>query len=333
MKSIAALAGPPAVALVVSLPVVALVARLPVVALVAPLPVAMEEEGMEVDQAQAEVIQIQVGDLTFDAVVAGPEDGELVFMLHGFPQSAFEYRHQIPVLADMGFRVVAPNQRGYSPGARPEDVASYAIPHLVADVVGMADALGRERFHVVGHDWGAAVAWFTGLAHPDRVISLVPISVPHPFAFTEALGSATGDQVERSGYFQLFASDSAVALFLANDAAALRGIYQGAGLTPEEVQAYVDLLGEPGALQAALNWYRAMNLGAGASMTPIRMPTMYVWSTEDVALGREGAELTAKYVEGPYRFEILEGVSHWIPEEAPERLNALLREHFAPYTG
>ncbi len=311
--------------------IAALAALLAVTALVAPLTVGTQERGMDADQAQAETIRIQVGDLTFDALAAGPEHGELVFLLHGFPQSAHEYRHQIPVLADMGFRVVAPNQRGYSPDARPQDVAAYAIPHLVEDVVGMADALGREQFHVVGHDWGAAVAWFTGLAHPERVISLVPISVPHPFAFTEALGSATGDQAERSSYFQLFASDSAVALFLANDAAALRGIYQGAGLSPEEVQVYVDLLGEPAALQAALNWYRAMNLGAGASMTPIRMPTMYVWSTEDVALGREGAELTEKYVEGPYRFEILEGVSHWIPEEAPERLNALLREHFAPY--
>ena len=279
-------------------------------------------------------IQLQVGDLTFDALAAGPEDGELVFMLHGFPQSSHEYRDQIPVVAGMGFRVVAPDQRGYSPGARPEGVDAYAIPSLVADVVGMADALGRERFHVVGHDWGAAVAWYVGLTHPDRVISLVPVSVPHPFAFREALQSSTGDQAQRSSYFQVFASDSAAAMFLANDAARLRDIYTGwGGLSDEDVQAYVDLLGEPEALQAALNWYGAMNLdaGTGSDVTPISMPTMFVWSTEDVALGREGAELTEKYIEGPYRFEILEGVGHWIPEEAAGRLNELLREHFAPY--
>jgi len=150
----------------------------------------------------------------------------------------------------------------------------------------------------------------------------------------------TGDQAQRSGYFQFFASDSAAATFLANDAARLREIYtEWGGLSDEDVQVYVDLLSEPGALQAALNWYGAMNLGGGggaggtaggapAGVTPISMPTMFVWSTEDEALGREGAELTEKYVEGPYRFEVIEGVSHWIPEEAADRLNELLREHF-----
>jgi pimeloyl-ACP methyl ester carboxylesterase len=300
---------------------------------------ATEEEGGETmteTAASAETamerIQLQVGEFTFDALAAGPEDGDLVFMLHGFPQSSHEFRSQIPVVAAMGFRVVAPDQRGYSPGARPEGVEAYTTANLVADVIGMADALGRERFHVVGHDWGAAVAWSVGLAHPDRVISLVPLSVPHPYAFSEALRSTTGDQAQRSGYFQLFASDSAAATFLANDAARLRDIYAGwGGLSDEDVQVYVSLLSEPGALQAALNWYGAMNLGTGGGggQTPISMPTMFVWSTEDTALGREGAELTEKYVEGPYRFEVIEGVSHWIPEEAADRLNELLREHFA----
>ena len=290
-------------------------------------------EAVASGETAMERIQLQVGEFTFDAIAAGPVDGELVFMLHGFPQSSYEFRNQIPAVAEMGFRVVAPDQRGYSPGARPEDVEAYAVGNLVADVVGMANALGKERFHVVGHDWGAAVAWNVGLTNPDRVISLVPLSVPHPYAFSEALRSSTGDQAERSGYFQLFASDSAAATFLANDAEGLRGIYaawSGGGLSDEDVQVYVDLLSEPGALQAALNWYGAMNLGAGgAAVTPIGMPTMFVWSTEDTALGREGAELTEKYVEGPYRFEVIEGVSHWIPEEAADQLNALLREHFA----
>lgn len=290
-------------------------------------------EAVAAGETAMERIQLQVGELRFDATAAGPVDGELVFMLHGFPQSSYEFRNQIPAVAEMGFRVVAPDQRGYSPGARPASVEAYAISNLVADVVGMADALGKERFHVVGHDWGAVVAWNVGLTNPDRVISLVPLSVPHPYAFSEALRSSTGDQAERSGYFQLFASDSAAATFLANDAEGLRGIYaawSGGGLSDEDVQVYVDLLSEPGALQAALNWYGAMNLGpGGAAVTPIGMPTMFVWSTEDTALGREGAELTEKYVEGPYRFEVIEGVSHWIPEEAADQLNALLREHFA----
>ncbi|MCG8469642.1 MAG: alpha/beta hydrolase [Gemmatimonadetes bacterium] len=276
--------------------------------------------------------RIEAGGLAFDARVAGPEDGPLVFMLHGFPQSSYEWRHQIPALADMGFRVVAPDQRGYSAGARPEGVDAYGIPHLVGDIVGMADALGREAFHVVGHDWGAAVAWFVGLTHPDRVVSLVPMSVPHPFAFSQALADPEGEQARMSGYMEILRSEGAEERLLGDDAAMLRGVYAGAGLSDEDVETYVALLSQPGAMTGALNWYRAMDLqGGGAPMTPIAMPTMFIWSTEDTALGREGAELTERFVEGPYRFEILEGVSHWVPEEAAERVNELLGEHFAPY--
>ncbi len=295
------------------------------VALFAPTRLFAQESAME-------RIQIEVDGLLFDALAAGPEGGELVLLLHGFPQTSYSYRRQVPALAGAGFRVVAPDQRGYSPGARPAAVEAYAIPQLVADVVGMADALGRESFHLVGHDWGAAVAWFTALLHPERVTSLVAISVPHPFAFAEALGSPSGEQARMSGYMERFRAADAEERFLANDAALLRGLYRGSGLTAEDVQVYVDALGTPEAIGAALNWYRATELGRTAGrMTPIRMPTMYVWSTGDVALGREGAELTEKYVEGPYRFEVLEGISHWIPEQAAARLNELLLEHLAPY--
>jgi pimeloyl-ACP methyl ester carboxylesterase len=266
----------------------------------------------------------------FDARVAGPEDGPVVFLLHGFPQSSFEWRHQLPVLAEMGFRAIAPDQRGYSPGARPDGVEAYAIPHLVDDLTGMADAVGARTFHVVGHDWGAAVTWFAALLHPDRVLSIVPISVPHPTAFQRALADPNGEQARMSGYMQTFRSEGAEDMFLADDAALLRGIFDG--LEPAEAQEYVDVLGTREAIGAALNWYRAMNLSTDpGTMTPIRMPTTFIWGTDDEALGREGAEMTARYVEGPYRFEILEGVGHWVPEEATEQVNRLLREHFAPF--
>ena len=279
-------------------------------------------------------VQIQASGFTFDARVAGPEDGPLVLLLHGFPQSSYEWRAQIPVLAEMGFRVVAPDQRGYSPGARPAGVDSYTIPHLVGDVVEIADAFGARQFHVVGHDWGAAVAWYTGLTHPERVLSLVPISVPHPFAFGQALSNPEGEQAQRSGYMEMFRSDTAEATFLADDASALRSIYGGSGLTADEIEEYVRLLSEPGALTGALNWYRAMLLpssGSATALTPISMPTMYVWSDADVALGREGAELTENFVQGPYRFEVLRGIGHWVPEQAPDQLNALLGEHFEAF--
>lgn len=282
-------------------------------------------------QTEIERVRIPVGDLVFDARAAGPEDGPLVLLLHGFPQSSYEWRHQMPVLAGMGFRAVAPDQRGYSPGARPAGVEAYAMPRLVADVVGMADALGADRFHLVGHDWGAAVTWFAALAHPDRVVSIVPVSVPHPLAFARALADPGGAQAGMSSYMEVFRSDSAEAMFLRDDARTLREIYAGAGLSSADIDEYVELLSEPGALTGALNWYRAMNLGTAGGGAPIRMPTTFVWSTADVALGREGAELTEEFVEGPYRFEVLEGVSHWVPEEAADALNRILREHLDPY--
>ena len=281
-----------------------------------------------------EWIRIEANGFTFDARALGPTDGPLVFLLHGFPQSSLEWRYQMPVLAEMGFRVVAPDQRGYSAGARPSEVEAYRIPDLTEDVAAMADALGHRTFHVVGHDWGAIVAWYAGLRFPDRVVSLVPVSVPHPFAFGQTLAQPGSDQSRRSGYMQLFRADSAEAVFLRDDARFLRSLYGGAGLTEEETLEYVSLLQEPGAMTGALNWYRAMVLPASGptpSLTPIAMPTLYVWSDSDPTMSREGAELTASFVEGPYRFEVLEGIGHWIPEEAAESFNRLLREHFEPF--
>lgn len=277
-------------------------------------------------------LEIELGAWTFDARAAGPADGPLVLLLHGFPQTSYEWRAQLPLLGEMGFRAVAPDQRGYSPGARPEGVEAYAIAELVGDVAGIADALGHATFHLVGHDWGGAVAWTAALTLPERVTSLVAISVPHPLAFRTALQSPSGEQARMSSYMETFRSRGAEELFLAEDAALLRGIYAGAGLSPEDVQVYVEALGTPEALRAALSWYRAMDLREGfAGLGPIRMPTTFVWSTGDAYLGREGAELTERFVEGPYRFEVLEGVSHWVPEEAHGRLGEILRRHFTPY--
>ena len=275
-----------------------------------------------------EITELHVHGMVFDARAAGPEDGELVFLLHGFPQTSYSFRHQIVAVAGAGYRAIAPDQRGYSPGARPEFIRDYKVTDLVEDVIGMADALGRDTFHVVGHDWGAAVAWFTALYHPERVLSVVAVSVPHPLAFFEVLADPEGDQAQRSSYMEMLRSEDAEQLFLADDAAMLRAVYEDAGLEASAIEVYLDVLGNEPALHGALNWYRAMGIPQfPRRMTPIRMPTMYVWSTEDHALGREGAEATVKYVEGPYRFEVLEGVSHWVPEEAAERLSELLLEH------
>ena len=269
--------------------------------------------------------QVPVGSFTFDALVAGPDDGELVVLLHGFPESATEWAAQLPALADAGYRAVAPDQRGYSPGARPDGVEHYAVEHLMSDVLAVADWFGGHTFHLVGHDWGAAVAWAVAGRYPERLRTLTSVSVPHPNAFAKALQG--DDQRSRSSYIQVFRDEQkAETLLLEDDAMRLRVMYQGK--VPEShVEECVARLQQPGAMTAALNWYRAMRPGLVGDIGDITVPTMFVWSDEDVALGREGAEATAEFCTGPYRFEVLEGVSHWIPEEAPEELNRLLLDH------
>ena len=277
--------------------------------------------------------QVDVGGFTFDVRTAGPDDGEVVILLHGFPQTSYEWRHQLRALGEAGFRAVAPDQRGYSPGARPSRVEDYALPLLAADVIGLADAIGAERFHVVGHDWGAAVAWAVAVAARDRVITANPVSVPHPDAFARVLADPASCQVAASAYFDLFVQPDSEDAFLANDHALLRGIY--AGIDAEAVAEYVRVLGSKPALGAALNWYRA-NIGdrnlQGLAVGPVEVPTMFTWSDGDTALCIDGALLTQEYVEGPYRFEVLEGVSHWIPDLAPDAMTALLVDHLTGYS-
>lgn len=270
-------------------------------------------------------LELAVGDLVFDARAEGPDDGALVLLLHGFPQTSFSWRHQLPALAAAGFHAVAPDQRGYSPRARPADVGEYRFDRLVGDVLGFADALGADRFHLVGHDWGGAVAWQVAGRHSDRLVTVTSVSTPHPAAFGRAIRD--GDQRDRSSYIEFFRSPSAEPFFLDNDAAGLRTLYTASALPEDAVEEYVRVLTQPGAMTGALDWYRSADLGLVEGLGPITTPTMYVWSTYDPALGREAAEATAGCVEGPYRFEVLEEVSHWIPEQAPARLNELLLAH------
>jgi pimeloyl-ACP methyl ester carboxylesterase len=278
--------------------------------------------------------RIAVGDLTFDARIDGPEGGTGVLLLHGFPQTSLAWSAALPALAGAGYRACAFDQRGYSPDARPAEVEAYRIPDLVGDVLGVADALGFDRFHLVGHDWGGAVAWQVAGRHADRVLTLTVVSTPHPAAFGAALaGELGGDQQQRSGYIEMFRAPDSQDQFLANDAQGLRMLFGVSGMPEGGGDRYVEALGTPEALGAALNWYRAADLTLVEGVGPITMPTMYVWSTEDPALGREPAEATGAHVAGPYRFEVLEGVGHWVPEAAPDRMNALLIDHLTAASG
>lgn len=273
-----------------------------------------------------EQLRIRVGDgLVLDAVVDGPADGPadgpVALLLHGFPQSAWSWREVSPALVAHGLRVVAPDQRGYSPDARPVGVEHYRMTALVADAVAVLDAVGADRAHVVGHDWGAAVAWHLAGRHPDRVRTLTAVSVPHPLAFVEALRT-DDDQRKRSRYMKDWLDPGAEKSLLAGGLERVFG-----GVPGVDASEYVARLREPGALTAALSWYRAQSLDDLDGLGPITMPTMHVWSDDDAALGPAGAHGTAAHVAGPYRFEVLPGVSHWIPEQAPAELSRLLLEH------
>jgi pimeloyl-ACP methyl ester carboxylesterase len=285
--------------------------------------------------AGIERISISARGMAFDASASGPPSGRPVLLLHGFPQTSRSWEHQLAALGAAGMRAVAFDQRGYSPSARPAEVDDYRLRELVADVVAVADALGFERFDVVGHDWGAMVAWVLAGRHPDRVRTLCAVSVPHPWAFAGALqeGGDDGDQKRRSSYIEIFRLPGHVAerRLLGDDGKGegLRAMFVSTGMPPDapELEEFVSAMSEPGALTAALNWYRAMAPEEAADIGAIEVPTLFVWSTADSAIGRRAAEDCGKFVSGPYRFEVLPGVSHWIPETAPGDLSKLLLEH------
>lgn len=279
-----------------------------------------------VDAALTEVT-LEVGEFVFDAAVAGPSTGELVVLLHGFPQTWNQWRHQIESLTDAGYRVLAPNQRGYSPGARPEAVDDYSLDLIVEDLLGMVDALGRDRFHLVGHDFGGAVVWQAAAQHPDRVASVVAVSTPHMDAMAVELSDPDSDQSARSAYFETFRAEGSEQLFLADDAALLKSLYDQAGITGPDRDAQLGVLANEAGMRAALNWYRAGTI-TFEPIGPVTIPTMFIWSDEDSALGPDAAMATQEHVTGPYRFEVIEGVNHWVPEQAAEEVSALLVEFF-----
>jgi pimeloyl-ACP methyl ester carboxylesterase len=269
---------------------------------------------------------VDVGDLSFDVRADGPEDGRPVLLLHGFPETSLSWAAVTPRLTEAGLRTYAVDQLGYSPGARPLDVDAYALTNLAQVTADLMTAMAVPVADVVGHDWGANVAWALAAWHEDRVRSLTAVSVPHPTAFTAAWRSDP-EQKERSAYIRLFWQEGkAEEVLLADDARRLRRMF-GNAVDREAVDEYVAVLSAPGALTAALNWYRAMSSATPVDDVPV--PTTYVWSDGDIAIGRIAAEGCAEYVTGDYRFVELAGVSHWIPEQAPDELAAAILDRVA----
>ena len=271
-----------------------------------------------------------VGALTFDALAAGDPavatQGRLVLLLHGFPETDESYRDLLPAVARAGYYAVAFNQRGYSPRARPPAVEDYVLSALVSDVMLVAQHFGAPTFHVVGHDWGGAVAWVTAAAHPDAVRTLTALSTPHPDALSEAMAHPDDPQSKASGYMQTFRAPGSEDRLLADGRRSFLGIFgPGAGLPPDKAEAYADVLATPPALGAALNWYRATPLPSPMRVGPVSAPTLYVFGAADGAFAVSTAQATAAHVTGPYRYVELAGLGHWLPETAaPAILQALL---------
>ncbi len=269
--------------------------------------------------------------MVFRGRSAGAEgsSGEPVILLHGFPETSIMWAGLMERLGDEGYRCFAPDQRGYSPGARPSGVEDYEYRELVSDVMSLADALGYARFHLIGHDWGSAVGWAILHQHPDRVRSWTAMSVPHMDAFASAIADDP-DQRKRSQYMAFFAlPEKPERSLTADDFAALRSLWSS--IPKEQVKEYVDVFSQPGALTAALNWYRANavlleNRREGPKFGAVQHSTLLIWGNQDIAIGRVAVERTEQYMKGPYRLVEL-NAGHWLVQEAPERVHDEILAH------
>jgi pimeloyl-ACP methyl ester carboxylesterase len=264
--------------------------------------------------------------MVFDVRDGGPRDGAPVVLLHGFPQDAAAWTAVSADLHPAGLRTLAPDQRGYSPSARPPARSAYRLRELTGDVLALLDEAGLGSAHVVGHDWGGVVAWALAAWHPERVRTLTALSVPHPAAMAKAL--VTSDQLLRSYYMGLFQLPFVPErLLLAAGGEPLRRMFLRSELPRDVCEHYVRRMREPGALTAALGWYRALPLYPRDPVGTVRVPTLHLWSDRDAFLGRTATEQTHRFVHAPYRLEVLAGLTHWIPELAPERTAALVVQH------
>lgn len=269
--------------------------------------------------------------LTFRVIDEGPLDGPPIVLLHGFPQTAAQWSRLTPFLHERGYRTLAPDQRGYSPGARPRGRYAYRVAALAGDIAALITALGDEPVHLVGHDWGSIVAWATAARRPDLVRTLTSVSVPHPMAFARSL--LRSSQAVRTCYMALFQvpwlpevvlSAAFRAAGSAGDSALRRRAAAVSGLDDEQFERVRRDIVDSGALHYALNWYRAMPIvDRRRAAQRIAAPTTHVSSTRDIFIARKGAELTAGYVTGPYTHEILDA-THWVPEERPAELAAVI---------
>lgn len=280
-------------------------------------------------EVPAESRSLAVGDLRLHAVMAGPEEGPLALVLHGFPECWYSWRHQIPALARAGYRVVAPDQRGYNLSDKPAGVERYQIDELTGDIVGLIHGLGHERATIVGHDWGGVAAWRLAMDYPEAVERLVVMNAPHPVAFAEAL-AADGSQRLKSWYmfaFQVPWLPEAVLGLWPRRTARLffRGTaVRGGAFTETDLEVMAAALAQPGALRAMIHWYRAaFRYRPARRASVIEVPTLLLWAEEDVALGKALTYGLGRWVRD-LEIYYLADCGHWVQNEAPDEVNERL---------
>lgn len=270
---------------------------------------------------------ISIDGLDFTIDTAGEANAPAVLLLHGFPESRYMWHPQMEALAAAGYRVVAPDQRGYSTGARPEGEDAYRVELIVQDAVNLMQALGVGRFHLVGHDWGGQIAWLVADRHAEKIRTLSILSRPHPAAFARALVEDP-QQAERSGHHRWFRDADAYARMRVDGLRPVREALESQHVPPEVAAVHIAKLAEPGGLEGAMNWYRASGF-TGKDMPALDLPTLYVWGTADATVGRYAAELTRQYANGPFQFIPVEGAGHFIVDECPDVVSDLLLKHIS----
>lgn len=266
---------------------------------------------------------VQVNGYDFSTLVSGHPDSTAVILLHGFPESSAMWKRTMADLNREGYYTIAPDQRGYSAGARPKAIDEYKVQHLAKDIIEIAKNLGVEQFHLVGHDWGSGVGWFIAAQYPDQVLSYTSLSVPHLEAFGRAYREDSL-QYNASGYISRFQIKLLPEYYMARgDYQLMRGFYNRQG--PDEIEAYFNLFPQKHALTGAINWYRANFdvFDQGISLPAVKVPVLYIWGNKDRALQRSGVEMTEEYVADYYRFVELEA-GHWLVQESYDTVYAEL---------
>jgi pimeloyl-ACP methyl ester carboxylesterase len=275
-----------------------------------------------------------VNGVNLHVVQAGPPEGPLVILLHGFPEFWYGWHKQIPALAQAGYCVWAPDQRGYNLSEKPQGIDAYQIDSLAADVIGLIDAAGREQAYLVGHDWGAAVTWRVANRYPQRVAKAAVLNVPHPLVMGKYIRGSLR-QALRSTYIAYFQIPELPERMLSADdwqpmVQALRRTGPPGLFSDLDLQRYCNAWSQPGAITGMLNWYRAF-VQRPPSWKPsprIRVPLTMIWGTADTALVPELAPLSMELCDNG-TLHLLEGVSHWVQHQAPDEVNRLLLQHLA----